>query len=125
MSARDAVRPPAMMDLAEAARAVSGTVEGANVAFSDVTTDSRSVGAGDLFVALAGERFDGHGFVAEAMRRGAAAALTSRRVEIGDALRASAWSPTRASRWDASPPTGARASRSRSWHSPAATARPR
>ena len=81
MSARDAMRLPALMDLAEAARAVAGRVEGANVAFSGVTTDSRSVDAGDLFVALAGERFDGHGFVGEAVRRGAAAALTAHRVE--------------------------------------------
>jgi UDP-N-acetylmuramoyl-tripeptide--D-alanyl-D-alanine ligase len=70
-----------MMDLAEAARAVSGSVEGANASFSGVTTDSRSVAAGDLFVALAGERFDGHRFVGEAARRGAAAALTARRVD--------------------------------------------
>jgi UDP-N-acetylmuramoyl-tripeptide--D-alanyl-D-alanine ligase len=82
MSAHDAMRAPAMMQLAEAARAVSGTLEGSDVPFGGVTTDSRSVGAGDLFVALAGERFDGHGFVGEAVRRGAAAALTARRVEI-------------------------------------------
>ena len=82
MSAHDAMRAPSMMQLAEAARAVAGTLEGADVPFAGVTTDSRSIGAGDLFVALAGERFDGHGFVAEAVRRGAAAALTARRVEI-------------------------------------------
>jgi len=82
MSALDAMRTPAMMNLAEAARAVSGSLEGADVPFSGVTTDSRSVGAGDLFVALQGERFDGHQFVAEAVRRGAAAAFTARRVEL-------------------------------------------
>ena len=82
MSAHDAMPIPAMMNLAEAARAVSGTLDGADVPFSGVTTDSRSVAAGDLFVALAGERFDGHRFVAEAVRRGAAAALTARHVEL-------------------------------------------
>jgi UDP-N-acetylmuramoyl-tripeptide--D-alanyl-D-alanine ligase len=69
-----------MMDLAEAARAVDGRASGANPAFSGVSTDSRAVAPGDLFVALAGERFDGHDYVAEALRRGAAAALVSRPV---------------------------------------------
>ena len=38
-------------------------------------TDSRAVRRGDLFVALAGERFDGHRFAAAALRRGALGAL--------------------------------------------------
>jgi UDP-N-acetylmuramoyl-tripeptide--D-alanyl-D-alanine ligase len=69
-----------MMDLAEAARVLSGRLEGANARFSGVSTDSRAVGTGDLFVALQGERFDGHAYVGEAARRGAAGALTSRHV---------------------------------------------
>jgi UDP-N-acetylmuramoyl-tripeptide--D-alanyl-D-alanine ligase len=36
-----------------------------------VSTDSRQVQPGDLFVALSGERFDGHAYVADAVRRGA------------------------------------------------------
>ena len=35
-----------------------------------VSTDSRSIKPGELFFALRGERFDGHRFVAEALRRG-------------------------------------------------------
>lgn len=66
-----------MMDLAAAAAAVHGRVRGANVRFARVTTDSRAVEAGDLFVALPGERFDGHDFVASAFDRGAAAALVA------------------------------------------------
>ena len=46
-----------------------------------VTSDSRSLEAGALFVALRGERFDAHDFVAEAARRGAAGALVSRQVD--------------------------------------------
>ena len=42
-----------------------------------VSTDSRSVGVGEVFVALQGERFDGHRFVAAALRQGAAAVLVS------------------------------------------------
>jgi len=75
------MQPPAMMDLAEAAAALGGHVEGPNASFSGVAADSSSNTAGDLFVALKGERFDGHRFVEEAARRGALAALTSRRVE--------------------------------------------
>jgi UDP-N-acetylmuramoyl-tripeptide--D-alanyl-D-alanine ligase len=69
-----------MMDTAEAARAVSGTLQGESVFFSGVSTDSRSVAAGDLFVALQGERFDGHGYIGEAAKRGAVAAMTSQAV---------------------------------------------
>jgi len=64
-----------MMDTATAAAAVHGRALGPAVAFDRVTTDSRALAAGDLFVALKGERFDGHDFVADALRRGAAAAL--------------------------------------------------
>ncbi|MDP1752381.1 MAG: UDP-N-acetylmuramoyl-tripeptide--D-alanyl-D-alanine ligase [Reyranella sp.] len=46
-----------------------------------VTFDSRAVGKGDIFFALAGETSDGHGFVADALTRGAAAAVVSRDVE--------------------------------------------
>ena len=40
--------------------------------------DSRSVSIGDLFVAVKGPKFDGHNFVAEALERGASAAIVSR-----------------------------------------------
>jgi UDP-N-acetylmuramoyl-tripeptide--D-alanyl-D-alanine ligase len=66
-----------MMDTATAARVVNGRVVGDNVPFSRVTTDSRDLKAGDLFVALRGERFDGDDFVAKALAQGAAAALVS------------------------------------------------
>ena len=42
-----------------------------------VSTDTRSIGAGDLFVALVGERFDGHAFVTQAVQAGAAALVVS------------------------------------------------
>jgi UDP-N-acetylmuramoyl-tripeptide--D-alanyl-D-alanine ligase len=66
-----------MMDAATAARAVAGRLYGANVRFSGVATDSRALDRGELFVALKGERFDGHDFVVQAFDRGAAAAIVS------------------------------------------------
>ncbi len=67
-----------MMDTATAASAVAGRVHGENIRFARVATDTRSLVAGDLFVALAGERFDGHDFVPAAFERGAVAALVAR-----------------------------------------------
>src|SRR5215207_276196 len=43
-----------------------------------VSTDTRTVGPGDLFVALVGERFDAHDFLTEAAAKGAAAVVVSR-----------------------------------------------
>jgi UDP-N-acetylmuramoyl-tripeptide--D-alanyl-D-alanine ligase len=69
-----------MMDSAEAARATGGRLEGDAVRFERVSTDSRTVGAGDLFIALKGERFDGHEYVPRAERQGAVASVVSRAV---------------------------------------------
>jgi len=66
-----------MMDTATAARAVHGRMLGANVRFARVATDTRRLAPGDLFVAIKGERFDGHDFVGAAFERGAAAALVA------------------------------------------------
>jgi UDP-N-acetylmuramoyl-tripeptide--D-alanyl-D-alanine ligase len=66
-----------MMDTATAARAVRGRMLGGNVRFTRVVTDTRVLAAGDLFVALKGERFDGHDFVGAALERGAVAALVA------------------------------------------------
>ncbi len=54
--------------------------------FAAVSTDSRTVEAGDLFVALRGDRFDGHEFVEEAAARGASAAVVSRSVKTTDPI---------------------------------------
>ena len=57
------------------------------VAFSEVSTDTRKIGAGTLFVALSGERFDAHDFLAQAAEAGAAAAVVSRVPEQSSGLR--------------------------------------
>jgi UDP-N-acetylmuramoyl-tripeptide--D-alanyl-D-alanine ligase len=65
----------------------SATVGAAFAAAPGVSTDTRSIGAGDLFVALVGERFDGHDFVNGALQQGASAALVSMRVDGVDPAR--------------------------------------
>ena len=67
-----------MMDTAAVAAAVHGRLRGGNVRFSRVTTDTRALAAGDLFVALAGERFDGHDFLSTAAVQGVTAAMIAR-----------------------------------------------
>jgi UDP-N-acetylmuramoyl-tripeptide--D-alanyl-D-alanine ligase len=74
-----------MLRLSEAALATGGRVVGADAAFDAVSTDSRAIQAGDLFVALRGERFDGHDFVADCLQRGAVAAMVDERWQAGQA----------------------------------------
>jgi UDP-N-acetylmuramoyl-tripeptide--D-alanyl-D-alanine ligase len=69
----------AMMRLGEAAAAMRGQRVGEDVPFSGVSTDSRSLRAGELFVALRGERFDGHDFLDAVRAAGAAAVVIDRR----------------------------------------------
>lgn len=69
-----------MMLLSEAAKAIKGRLLGTDIAFEAVASDSRAIGQGDLFVALQGERFDGHDFVLPCFAAGANAAMVSRRV---------------------------------------------
>ena len=66
----------ALWTSAEIAEAVGGRAPAPFVA-SGVSIDSRTLARGDLFVALKGVR-DGHDFVADALRKGAAGALVSR-----------------------------------------------
>lgn len=67
-----------MMLVSEAAAALGATMVGPDVRFTSVSTDSRTAAAGALFVALRGERFDGHDYVGAARESGAAAAMVER-----------------------------------------------
>ena len=51
-----------------------------------ISTDSRTIGKGEIFVALAGEKFDGHGHVEDAIKKGALAAVVHQPVS-GEAAR--------------------------------------
>lgn len=53
----------------------------ADIEISGVSTDTRTIEKNSLFIALKGERFDGHDFAAKAMEMGAAAVVTERAVE--------------------------------------------
>lgn len=67
-----------MLNLSSAAKLIHAEHRGADVVFAAVTTDSRRITPGDLFVALRGENFDGHDFVAQAVALGAVAAVVIR-----------------------------------------------
>jgi UDP-N-acetylmuramoyl-tripeptide--D-alanyl-D-alanine ligase len=58
-------------------------LDGHDVTIARVTTDSRDVAPGDLFVAVPGETFDGNDFVSAAIGAGASAVVTSRRDIVG------------------------------------------
>jgi UDP-N-acetylmuramoyl-tripeptide--D-alanyl-D-alanine ligase len=61
--------------LSDVVRATDGTLEGDDVEVTSVSTDSRTAPPGSLFVALLGDRTDGHRFVEDAFLAGASAAL--------------------------------------------------
>lgn len=66
--------------LAEAARAIGGRLQGEDRPFGAVSTDSRTLPGGSLFVALRGPNFDGADFLGAAAARGAVGAIVDRPV---------------------------------------------
>ena len=78
-----------LRDAAEACRgtALSGSVSALALPLSPIATDSREVERGDVFIALKGERFDGHDFIALALSHGAACIICERgRAEVADGV---------------------------------------
>lgn len=63
--------------LSRVAQAVAGRLVGADLPLSGVSTDTRAIAPGQLFVALRGERFDAHDFLAPAVASGATALLVA------------------------------------------------
>ncbi len=71
-----------MLTLADALEALTGLhPENAATVITEAAIDSRQVIPGSLFVAIPGERVDGHDFIGEAFRRGASFALIQRDVD--------------------------------------------
>ena len=79
-SGRRGGAPAPMTTLGEAAASLPGAnlVGDPSLAFTRVHSDTRTLRPGDLFVALRGERFDAHDFLAQAKAAGAVAALAER-----------------------------------------------
>jgi UDP-N-acetylmuramoyl-tripeptide--D-alanyl-D-alanine ligase len=74
------------LTLAEIADVVAGRLAGGAdpgaVVSGEVVTDSRQAAAGDLFVAIVGERLDGHAYAAQVSDAGAVAVLASRELGV-------------------------------------------
>lgn len=77
-----------IFSLEDVLKATSGTlISGApERTFYGITTDSRQVFKGNLFVALKGEKFDGHDFIAKAIEQGAAGVLVHDEAQINQDL---------------------------------------
>ncbi len=68
------------MSLSTVAEVLKAPLIGEDAVFAGVSTDTRSLQAQELFVALKGESYDGHNFLAAAMGAGAVGAIVSRSV---------------------------------------------
>ena len=68
------------LTLSEVAEALGGRLLGANAQFSAVSTDSRKIEPGQLFIALTGPNFDGHDYLHDVAASGATAALVERSI---------------------------------------------
>lgn len=64
-----------LMNSRALAHALNAEHVGAEVDFSSLSTDSRNISQGQLFIALKGERFDGHAYLAQVASKGAVAAI--------------------------------------------------
>ena len=66
-----------MSTLAAAADSMHGTLHGSDITFDGVSTDTRTLQQGELFVALQGPNFDGRDYVGQARDKGAVAAVVT------------------------------------------------
>ena len=71
-----------MMKLSQLAAVLNTTLQSGDIEFSSVNSDTRTIEAGDLFIALQGPSFDGNQFVEQAKKSGAVAALVSCPVDV-------------------------------------------
>ncbi|MFT5163918.1 MAG: UDP-N-acetylmuramoyl-tripeptide--D-alanyl-D-alanine ligase, partial [Alteromonadaceae bacterium] len=63
-------------------RALSAVLSGADIDISNISTDTRNIRQGDLFVALKGHNFDGHQFVSAAIEKGAVAVIVDHPLDV-------------------------------------------
>jgi len=69
-----------MMALEQAAKILNGSHVGENVTFSHISTDTRTLQSGDLYIALHGDLFDGHDYIKQAEQTGAVAAIVHKNI---------------------------------------------
>ena len=72
----------------EILQATGGVVCGGNTStvVTGVSTDSRKIRRGELFIPFVGEKFDGHSFIEDAVRAGATAFLTHKDVPVPEGV---------------------------------------
>jgi len=78
------------LTLSEIATACDGELIGSDQEITAVVTDTRKISAGSLFVALKGERFDGHDYAASAIAAGAVAVVSDRHLDVASYVKVSA-----------------------------------
>lgn len=71
-----------MMTIKQAAAALQIDWLEKDVSFTGVSTDSRTLKSGDLFIALSGKNFEGGKFVSNAIKQGAVAAIVNENVTL-------------------------------------------
>ncbi len=71
------------MTLSQLAKELDAELQSGDTMFSNISTDTRSLQKGDLYVALVGENFDGNNFLEQAREKGACAALVTVKPETG------------------------------------------
>lgn len=69
------------MSLSKAANAIQSNYSGEDIIFSGCSTDSRTIQNGHLFIAIKGEKFDGHDYVSIAENNGASAFILEQELE--------------------------------------------
>ena len=63
-------------ELSQLLRDIIKIEDAPNISISGISTNSRNINPGELYIAIKGNNFDGHGFIPEAIKNGAAAIIT-------------------------------------------------
>ena len=94
-----------MLTLKQAAQWCDGSVapEYANIEITGISTDTRAIQPGELFIALQGDTFDGHIFVRQALEKGAGAVMTHKQMGPGEIVDISEKQSAYVIRFDALP----------------------
>tara|TARA_B100000214_G_scaffold936_1_gene699 strand:- start:2025 stop:3362 length:1338 start_codon:yes stop_codon:yes gene_type:complete len=71
-----------MMNLNKLAEISKGTLLGPSLSIKSFSIDTRTIKPNEVYIALAGNNFDGHEFISEALMKGASAAVVSKPVEV-------------------------------------------